>query len=345
MMRKLLLALVLVIMPLTASAEQDREMLLTPDGTLFTIQQMWASDYAFTTASNSFLVLSQRRGDDVVDYIVPATLTAGVHRDPALAYDTDSKTLFVFWQHTYTIFSSELSFIAFRNDGTWSDATTFGNPTADNQNLRIAVTRTVEVTDGDKKTLQPEVNVHAVWWEFNSSNRKQSARYALLTIENGAVAVHTEPRDLTSFLASPVSRATAKEANEDEALLRNPALFTTPTQDAIDVVFGDVESNSLSRVRVRPTKPSLEARIRIPVGVREQNVGQPRFRSNTDSAERISAINGDPDRVAFYQKDGEAIRYVMYKNEKWTSTQSIALDSQISSEAAVDAIRRLLNEQ
>lgn len=345
MIRKLLLALVLVIMPLAASAApQDREMLLTPDGTLYTIRPVWASDYAYATESTSFLVLSQRRGDQFVDYIVPATLTAGVHRDAALAYDAESKTLFIFWQHIYTILSSELAFIAFREDGTWSEATTFGNRAANNENLRIAVTRSVEVTDGDKTTLQPEINVHAVWWEFNSSNRKQSARYSMLTIENGTVASHTEPRDLTSFLA-PVSKATAKDGNEETDLLRNPALFTTPTQDAIDVVFGDTDSKSLSRVRVRPTKPSIDARIRIPVGVREQNVGAPRFRTGANSTERIAAINGDPDRVAFYQRDGEAIRYVMYKNEKWSSTQSIKLDEQISSEAAVEAIRRLLNEQ
>ena len=103
MIKKLVVLLALLIVPAVASAADRPEMLLIDDGTLYTVERAWPRDYPGVSAqSNSFLILNERRGDQMTRYIVPGTLAAGVHTNPTLAYDNDSRTVFLFWQYSYT---------------------------------------------------------------------------------------------------------------------------------------------------------------------------------------------------------------------------------------------------
>jgi hypothetical protein len=343
MIKKLALLLAFaIVLPAVAYAADDIEMLLIDDGTLYTVERAWPRDYPNVYArSNSFLILSERRGDSITRYLVPGTLEAGVHTNPALAYDNDSKTLFLFWQYSQSAMHSELYFSAFSN-GNWSPQLTFGTSHNARSNLRIAVTRKVTVQGPNGQYLQPEVNVHAVWWEFDSPTGREMARYALLSIENGQVLPPTETYTLSSFAEQTAKQQTDAAFNPD--ILKHPALFAT-TPDTVDVVFGDTDTNAFHRVTLRPLKPELNARIRIPVGVKDTPLtGAPRFRE-TSTADRISALTGDGNSVVFYLRNEKAVDYVMYKNGSWAAPKSIALDEQVSSEGAVLAIRRMLNEQ
>src|SRR5688572_26203319 len=103
MIKKLVLLLALLIVPVAATAAEDGWMLLTAEGTLYTVERAWPRDYPGVAAqSNSFLLLNERRGDQIVRYIVPGTLAAGVHTNPTLAYDSESKTVFLFWQYSHS---------------------------------------------------------------------------------------------------------------------------------------------------------------------------------------------------------------------------------------------------
>jgi hypothetical protein len=341
MSKKLILLLALLIVPVAASAAEDGSMLLTDDGVLYTVERAWPRDFpGVAVQSNSFLLLNERRGDRNVRYIVPGTVTAGVHTNPTLAYDSESKTLFLFWQHSHSAMHSELYFTSFSN-GLWSPELTFASARNSRSNLRIAVTRTVTVNGPGGQYLLPEVNVHAVWWEFDTANRQQTARYALLGIENGRVIPPSETYALPQFGTGPKQNV---EPNFDDDILKHPALFTTAS-DTVDVVFGNLDTKAFHRVTLRPTKPGLDARIRIPVGVKDAPLsGSPRFRANS-AEDRIAAMNGDGDRIVFYLTDQQAVDYVMYKNGSWAAQQSIALDAQVSSDAAVAAIRKMLNDQ
>lgn len=339
MMKKLAVLLALLLLPVLAMANDGREILLTPDGTLYTVEQAWARDYPGVAAqSNSFLLLNERRGEQIVRYIVPGTLADGVHTNPTLAYDAESKTVFLFWQHSHTAMHSELYFSAL-SGGVWTPELTFGSARNPRSNLRIAVTRKVTVG----KSVLPEINVHAVWWEFDASTGKQGARYALVGIENGQMIPPAQTYALSSFGENPAKQSTEPGFNAD--ILKHPALFVTPAQDSVDIVFGNMETNAFHRVTLRPTKPALDARIRIPVGIKDQPLaGSPRFRT-TSANDRIAAFNGDADRIVFYLRDEAAVHYVMYKNGAWSSPKAIALDSQVTSDAAVSAIRRMLNDE
>ena len=343
MMKKLAVFLALLILPVIATANEDREILLTPDGTLYTVERAWSRDYPFVAAqSNSFLLLNERRGDQYVRYIVPGTLADGIHTNPTLAYDAESKTVFLFWQYSHSLMHSELYFSAF-SDGNWTPELTFGSARNARSNLRIAVTRKVTVDGPTGQYVLPEINVHAVWWEYNTATGKQSAQYALVGIEKGQVIPPTETYALSSF--GELSPKAEAEPGFNADILKHPALFVTPGQDAVEIIFGNTETNAFRRVTVRPLKPGLDARIRIPVGVKDQPLtGSPRFR-NTSSDDRIAAMTGESDRVVFYLRDNAAVHYVMYKNGTWAAPQAISLDSQVTSDAAVSAIRRMLNEQ
>ena len=109
------------------------------------------------------------------------------------------------------------------------------------------------------------------------------------------------------------------------------------------VVFGDLGTNRISEVRIRPTRPiQSDGRLRVPVGRHEGGFGAPALTSASSS--HMDGIYGDNDRLAFYTHGDDRLDYVIMKEGVWSEERSIALDSQITAGAAVDALRRLLSE-
>lgn len=334
-MRRLLFALCLLALPVLAAAS-PQEALLTPDGTLFTIEAVTTTDAQTGAPAPSHLVLRSQRGSDIAQEIVPATLTEGSHLEPTIAYDAESKTLFVFWLRHVGIMSSQLMFACRDANGTWSPAETFGRQYDYRENLRIAVTRKVTEEDGSLSTT-PAVSVHLVWWEFNSDDASESAQYAMLAIENGRVASR-ETLNLSAFV--PLVDTPAVDV--DRNLLKQPLLFASPNQDSVLVVFGDLATGGVHQVRVRPTKVVANGRLRVPVGRSEGTSTGPKFLVTANS--RVEGIGGTSDRLALYTRGADKVSYVILKDGVWTEPNTIALDQQISSSAAIDALRRLVNE-
>lgn len=335
-MKKLLVLAALLVLPLFASA-QEVENLLVPDGTLYSIRQSDQSLGKHRNEATTYLVLTTRRGDEIRTAPVPATLTAGVHGNPAMAYDPESGMLYVFWLHYTGLVESELLFATIDPNGMWSQPTAFGQQFDYRENLRIAVTRKV-IGEGDK--LQSGVTVHLTWWETDTHTGTESAKYAVLGIENSRVDVTY--LELNDFV-SPGVEAPADLTSEELAVLRYPVLQTSQKQESVLVTFGDTTTRKLHRVRVYPVKPPVSnGRIRIPVGRAEGDVGAPKFDKVANST--LHAVSGDTDRMAFYVRDGGKLYYVLLRDGLWTSTRSITLDEQITASAAVDAIRRLVNE-
>jgi hypothetical protein len=331
-MRRLLFALCLLALPVFAAAQP--EALLTPDGTLFTIETVAAMDPQTGAPAPAHLVLRSQHGTEVAQEIVPATLNEGSHLEPTIAYDTESKTLFVFWIRHLGIMSSQLMFACRDANGTWSPAETFGRQFDYRENLRIAVTRKVTEEDGTLSTT-PGVSVHVVWWEFNSDDASESAQYAMFAIENGRVA----SRDMLN-LNEFVPQTDAPATDVDRNLLKQPLLFTSPSQDSVLVVFGDFASGGVHQVRIRPTKIVANGRLRVPVGRSEGTTNGPKF---LVANERVEGIAGNG-RFAYYTRGTDKVSYVIMKDGAWTEANTIALDQQISGSAAVDALRRLVNE-
>jgi hypothetical protein len=349
-MKKLILLVALLFVPALVWAHEQEESLLATDGTLYTVtRELRSAHREINTEAMSFLQLTIRRGDTIATEVVPATLASGSHINPAIAYDSGSNMLFVFWIRQVTLMHSELLFASRDKDGVWSEPTAIGGPFDYRENLRIAVTRRVSEADGTLSQTTG-ISVHAVWWEFDTHTGTEAAQYAMLTIENGNVEA-IDRIDLSEFTHDPEEAAVASVsmtsadggADEKKSVLKQPVIFASPKQDSVLVVFGDFATQRLNEVRIRPSLPPVSnGRLRVPVGRREGGVIAPNFATAMKSG-RVDGINND-DRLAFYTQGEDKISYVVLRDGKWSSVGAIVLDAQITSSDAVEAIRRLLNE-
>lgn len=339
-MKKLILLLAFVVFSVPAFA-QNQETLLTPDGTLFTIQQVLASDHPEVESQAwAFLQLSARRGDEVITAPVPGSLASGSHNVPALAYDSASKRLFVFWVRQVTLMHSELQFASVDENGVWTEATSFGGPFDYRENLRVAVTRRVSDAEG-AVDAEPAISVHATWWEFDTHTGNESAQYAMLSIDDGQVTSVAE-LNLSDF----VDRTLPPSVDETEGrVLKQPLLFSSSKQDSVVVLFGDLYARRFTEVRIRPTKPVADGRLRVPVGRREGGFASPKLDSAPDGQQgRVEGIYAEKGHLALYTLGDHRLRYAVMHEGNWSEQRVIVLDEQVSAGQAIDALRRLLHE-
>lgn len=339
-MKKLVFFAVLLLWAAAAAAD-DRDFLLTSDGTFFTAAvEDPATHPGVKTGSRSYIVVTERpEGGEAKRHVVPATLNGGYNTDPALAYDSESRTLFVFWRYAPYPLSSELRFTALDTEGSWSEPVSFEAAAYNiRKNLRVAVTTKAQKVGKDGiETLEQELNVHAFWWEESGSG--ESARYAMLTLEKGQVRLPIPVQDLSSFLTKePTQFQVDSEFNDD--ILRHPSVFASPTRDSVDVIFGDVKTKALNRLRLTPVG---DARVRIPVGRREREIAPPaRFKAHAEGS--IAAVAPSDDRIAFYFKSADdALSYIVWRDDKWSAIRSISLDETVNTDTAVEAIRRMVS--
>ena len=344
-MRRLLFAALLLVLPLAALGQSsDRDAVLGADGTLFAIESAPSYDYPSTNAESSRLLALtvQKQNTSPRTVFVPESLQSGSNTSPTLAYDSESDTLFIFWERGLNNnHTSELLLTSYQN-GKFNQASTIES--ADFHwchNLRVGVTRKVQVSDAsDQKSMVSGLTVHAIWWDYNPHG--EVARYAMLPIEKGAVDVaEIIKKDLAQFFTAREMMPTGPvDPQADDEVLRHPQMFESTNHETVDIVFGDIPSTSLRRITVRVGVNG--GRIRVPLGVRGGPIGAPRFKADSNS--RISSISTPgSDKMVFYTVDDAAVRYVAYSsNGGWSTARSIALNEKVSATSAVEVIRRMV---
>jgi hypothetical protein len=337
MRTRILLAFATLLFPLVAYAATttDRDILLTSDGTLYTAESVSPEGLSnIQTTSTRILTLTIQNGESATSTPVPASLSGGAHVHPALAYDAETATLFLFWEAGGNNgLSTELFFCSY-HDGKWGVPTALASAGLTlRRNLRIAITtNTDRLEDDGTHTQLREITVHAVWWEDPGGT--QNARYAMLTISSGNVAaIHVQ--DLGDFM---VTKSSPANGTDDQELLRHPAVFESPNHSTVDVVFGDLATNALHRVTLQPV---AQGRLRIPIGRGDQQL-PPILGVVLSNTNDVSATSTSPDNLAFYANTDGAMRYFVLKNGVWTS-RSVALNEKVTGDAVVDALRRMLS--
>jgi hypothetical protein len=335
MMKRLFIAFALLL-PLAAFGQSsDRDVLLTSDGRLYTVESLFTKADQTQIQSTSYLTLTTQAATGAsTTELIPVTLTGGSHGEPALAYDADTKTLFVFWEQAHGL-SSDLLFTTYQ-DGKWGKVTSLDTVDWDlRHNLRIALTRKTEDTakDGSKISI-PEITVHAVWWE--EGRESEWARYAMITLDHGEVSATPYVSNLNNILGHV--DAAAEKASKNE-LLRHPAVFESAAHDSVDIVFGDIKTDKMHRVTIHPV---VQGRLRIPIG-RDRDVATPT--AVVASMENVGAVSTSSDNLAYYFAGGDAMKYVVYKDGVWSTLRSIALNEKFSGDAAVNALRRMLTSE
>jgi hypothetical protein len=340
-MKKLIAAVALLFVPLLATAEQS-DALLTPDGTLYTVAFERAEDHPeVITESTSYLRLTARRGGEVTSEIIPATLTGGRNNNAMLAYDSPSGMLFVFWIQSHGLLSNQLMFASRSAEGVWGPERVFGDGFYDSRkNLRVAVTRKYRDDDGD---LHAGLSVHLVWWELNTTSGRYGAKYAMASIRDGAIVDFT-PLNLAEFVAPVETPAadTSQQAPSTE-ILSQPLLFATSVQDSVVLLFGDLETGTINQVHVTARKVIGNGRLRVPGGRREGGFRAPMMTATTNG--RLEGVFVDSTRLALYTVDEGKLQYVLSDGKALSEAFAITLDEHVSPTAAVDALRRLVNER
>lgn len=331
-MKKLIVVVALLFVPLLAGAQQS-DALLTPDGTLYSVQFERAEEHPdVVTTSSAYLKLTARKGEAVTHEVIPAsTEDRGGNHNAMLAYDAESGMLFVFWLRNVGILS-QLMFTSRDAEGVWAPAATFGDWGDQRKNLRVAVTRKFRDDDGD---LRSGISVHLAWWELNTTTGRDSAKYVMASIQRGQI-VDFEPLELSEFV--PDDLLPAEEV--DKSVLNQPMLFTTPTQDSVVLVFGDVRTGTINEVRITPRKIIGNGRLRVPGGKREGSFRAPAMEVANS---RIEGVYGDSNRLAFYTVTDDHVRYVMLQEGNWSDAHMIKIADDVSPAAAVDALRRLVS--
>ena len=96
-------------------------------------------------------------------------------------------------------------------------------------------------------------------------------------------------------------------------------------------------SSPLSTRRVAATG----GRLRVPIGVKDAGIGAPRFRA--EASARLSALSGDNDKLVLYTTAKNGLNYVTFSNGAWSPAHVLPIDDKISSEAAIEVLRRMAN--
>ena len=346
---RLLLIAVLVFASVGAWAEGvDRDILLTPDGKLFTIESSYASDFDdLETSSDRVLHLTIQEGEESESIFVPASLSGGLHNNAALAWDNDSQSLFIFWQKTPNPqLTSELLFASYR-DGVWSEPSVVENGSLHlRSNLRIATT-SIYYQQGENESLVRRAGliIHATWW--NETGFGEDAGYAMLSLENGAVR-SIQSVDLLSLLGAnrnPNEQVVLPE-DYDRTLFRHPAIFENASHDSVDLVFADALTNRFHKLTVKPVKG--HGVLEPPIGIWGGSFGPPTefYREASNKSGRITVIPGaDRDKFIFYYRGTDKLEYLTVNGSAWSEVRPLALSEKVSAEAGVEALRRLIASQ
>ena len=119
-MKRILFALAVVLVAASAFAADvaDRDVLITTDGTVYSIAAERSND-----GLSASLLLTVQSGGKSAQSVIPES-ASGLNGRPTLAFDSDSKTLFVVWMRQPNTASSEL-LVARYNPSTakWDQAT------------------------------------------------------------------------------------------------------------------------------------------------------------------------------------------------------------------------------
>ena len=348
-MKKLAVSFILLLMCSGAFAADashatvlNRDILLTGEGTLFSVERVELKNPDDVEAlATIFLRLRVEQGDETNTFSIPGTLTGGVPTSPALAFDSESNTLFVFWQKQPNRLSSELLLCSFR-DGEWGPVTSIDNAAFHLRfNLRIGVTKSIDYlqTKGAPIT-KPGVVVHATWWDQSAYG--ESARYAMISLENGK-AQSIAVRELIEFAGETTSQVSPDFSSElDRNVLRHPAILESSARDSVDVVFADAEKKQFHRVNIRPVIKD-DGRIRLPIGRHRGAFNAPKNLTLSDS---ISVLPGSsPENLLFFAKTKKSLEYIVHTSEGWSNTKSFRLGEDLSVEAGIEALRKMIASQ
>ena len=141
--------------------------------------------------------------------------------------------------------------------------------------------------------------------------------------------------------------STAAELPEDynRELFRHPAIFEQPTHDSVELIFADWDTNRFEKIGIRPI--IAQGYMKPPVGFwRGEIPAAPEFRTVVES--RVTVLPGaglDDSNLLFYFRNGGGYKYMIVKNGAWSELKTIAFNEKVTSDMALEAMRKLIAAQ
>jgi hypothetical protein len=324
-MKRIALIVALVLLSTAAFADElDRDVLITADGTVYSIVSEPAAD-----GPNTSLALTVQSPDGQTTHsVIPDSVGNGVNVRPTLAYDDESKSLFVMWMRLPNASSSELLVAAYQKE-TWQSAISIDYKQAVRYNFSVGITRRVQQVQRDGSFEDNRALIlHAAWWEQGDGN--DGPRYALIGLGGGMTSA-ADIHDLTDFISREETSVVTDEALNQQ-LLRHVAVLAGPTPDAVDVLFADPRTHSFYRTTLRPI---ADVRIHIPVGARPSppKLGGPKGFSADWSGRTGTITSPDGKTLILSNSTEEKVSYVKFHNGEWSAVQQIKLGKVTAAEA------------
>jgi hypothetical protein len=328
-MKRILFSVAIVLLAVSAfagAADRDRDVLITSDGTVFSIAAVPSED-----GSTSSLVLTTLSGGKTTQSTIPESLV-GTNGLPNLGYDATTKTLFVVWMRVPNAKTSELLVTNYNPTlDRWDTASVIDSGPVQRSNVTIRFTRQVSMLRGDGTYADtPALILNAAWWQ--KAPWGESPYYAVMPLSGGFLA-DPDVHDLTEFLAN---RDSAQPVTSD--FMRHVALLDGPTADSVDAVFSDSRTNSFYRMTFRPI---ADVRIHITVGAKGPHMGGPRAASFDWSGRTGTISSGDGNTVIFTNTTDKKVSWVTWRNGDWLAEQELPLSDQLSASAAISALAKM----
>ena len=326
-MKRLLIAIIITLIVPAAFAAADSDVLITSDGTVYSVAVEPSDD-----GLRSQLALTVQSGGKTTRSVIPDSINTGMNTLPNIAYDSDTKSLFVVWMRVPDGLSSELV-IANYIGNSWFPVAVIDHQPVVRSNLSIRFTHQVQLQqyDGTYK-LTPALILHAAWWE--KSGRGEEAYYAVMPLSRG-LQTDADIHEMTEFATGP-SAADPGVVNDFQ---RHVALVDGPTADSVDVIYSDVRTNSFYRTTM---KPVAEVRIRIPVGVRGgPKLGLPHSLNFDWSGHDDTIASADGNTVIFTNTTDKKVSWVMLRNGDWQPLQEFALSDKVTVNTAMAALAKM----
>ncbi|HEX6161103.1 MAG TPA: hypothetical protein VF111_13105, partial [Thermoanaerobaculia bacterium] len=262
-MKSRILFVVLALAVAVSATAQPLESVLTPAGTLYTLDSI---------GEGQALALTRRVGSEREPIIVPATAGEELDHDGRLLYDQATDTLFVVFRRA----SGDVVLTSMDSKGVWSDehVIALGDGSV-RSGLRVALTH-------DKENDASLSFLHAIWWQ---QGEKLVPSYALVAYD-GTERLSTYVGSLID-LANAIRNGSDREgAAPDDSL---PLLAITGSAKEVDVVFGSLETPTATRIKILPKKRG-EARIYIPIGRSGGNMPHPKFASAANGNAQVMMV-------------------------------------------------------
>jgi hypothetical protein len=295
------------------------------------VQTLDATHYAIAAPTDvPVLELIRRNGETRETLVVPSTDDEAVESHAKLLWDSSTSTLFVVWQRSVEG-ANEIRLAWLNPDGMWSEPITVAGASSLNRvSLQVALTRAASLGAELDVTL-----IHMVWWSLGS---KPEAEYALVAFEAGAnvsslvASLDTLSEDLRTLSTGPEA--------EDTGEAIHPPLAMSKVESAVDVVYGDVDSTGVTRVRLEPVRIAGNARAWRPLGRTGDRTGRTGFISNNSAPVGAFISKG---RIVLYTPD-EEFRFVVYENGEWSPVRMIQLDETLTGDQVLYELRRTVDD-